>query len=247
MANNITTVLFEPDAKYATAYGLWQYDYGQVLRIQGLNLPKAVEIHFSLTESSGDSVTRIGTTKDGATDVIIPDSMLENGDTGQNYNIYAFIFLSEIDSGNTEYRIKISVKARPKPEIPGTPEEPELFRETVNAVNQAAARSETARDQAEAWAHGREDCPEQKKDNAKYYAEEAQKAASSITGRVEEGKSDIDEYVRTKETELKGETGNVYFAAFKVVKGRLKMYSDPTVDKVRFRRAGSRLKYRLKM
>ena len=246
MANNITTVLFEPDAKYTEVYGLWQYDYGQVLRIQGLNLPKAVEIHFSLTESSGDSITRIGTTKDGATDVIIPDSMLENGDTGQNYNIYAFIFLSEIDSGNTEHRIKISVKARPKPEIPGTPEEPELFRETINAVNQAAVRSETARDQAEAWAHGREGYPGQKKDNAKYYAEEAQKAASSITGRVEEGKNDIDEYVRTKETELKGETGNVFFAAFKVVNGRLKMYSDPNIDKVRFSRIGSRLKYRLK-
>ena len=141
--NNILTAIFK-DNKYCHVSGLWQYDYGQVLRIQGLNLPKAVEIHFSLTESSGDSITRIGTTKDGATDVIIPDSMLENGDTGQNYNIYAFIFLTEIDSGNTEYRIKISVKARPKPEIPGTPEEPELFRETINAVNDAAERAETA-------------------------------------------------------------------------------------------------------
>lgn len=141
--NNILTAIFK-DNKYCHVSGLWQYDYGQVLRIQGLNLPKAVEIHFSLTESSGDSITRIGTTKDGATDVIIPDSMLENGDTGQNYNIYAFIFLSEIDSGNTEYRIKISVKARPKPEIPGTLEEPELFRETINAVNDAADRAETA-------------------------------------------------------------------------------------------------------
>ena len=141
--NNILTAIFK-DNKYCHVSGLWQYDYGQVLRIQGLKLPKAVEIHFSLTESSGASIARIGTTKDGATDVIIPDSMLENGDTGQNYNIYAFIFLSEINSGNTEYRIKISVKARPKPEIPGTPEEPELFRETINAVNDAADRAETA-------------------------------------------------------------------------------------------------------
>ena len=243
----ITTAVFEPESKYAKTTGLWQYDYGQILRIQGLNLPKAVEIHFSLTESSGDSITRIGTTKDGATDVIIPDSMLENGDTGQNYNIYAFIFLTEIDSGNTEYRIKISVKSRPKPEIPGTPEEPELFRETINAVNDAADRAETARDQAEAWTHGREDHPGQKEENAKYYGEEAQKAASSITGRVEEGKNDIDEYVRTKEAELKGDTGNVFFAAFKVISGRLKMYSDPNIDKVRFQRVGSRLKYRLKL
>ena len=134
--NNILTAIFK-DNKYCHVSGLWQYDYGQVLRIQGLNLPKAVEIHFSLTESSGESITRIGTTKDGATDVIIPDSMLENGDTGQNYNIYAFIFLTEIDSGNTEYRIKIPVKARPKPEVIGATGETTL--ENIMAVvNQIA-------------------------------------------------------------------------------------------------------------
>ena len=66
---------------YTTAAGLWQYDYGQILRLQGIKLPTAVEIHFSLQEKGGESVTRIGTTKDGVTDVVIPDSMLENDDT----------------------------------------------------------------------------------------------------------------------------------------------------------------------
>ena len=33
--------------------GLDQYDYGKVLRIQGLNLPTAVEIHFGLEETGG--------------------------------------------------------------------------------------------------------------------------------------------------------------------------------------------------
>lgn len=243
--NNILTAVFEDD-RYCRVSGAWQYDYGQILRIQGLNLPKAVEIHFSLTEKSGESITRIGTTKDGATDVLIPDSMLEK-ETNQNYSMYAFIYLSDVTSGNTEYRIAIMVNTRPKPEIPGPPEEPEIFRETIEAVNQAADRSEKARDQAEAWAHGRGDHPEQKEDNAKYYAVEARKAAESVPGRVEEGKRSIDNYVKQKETELKGDTGNVFFAAFRVVAGRLKMYSDPTVDKVCFRRVGSRLKYRLKI
>lgn len=45
----------------------------------------------------------------------------------------------------------------------------------------------------------------------------------------------------------KGNTGNVFFAAFRVVDGRLKMYSDASVDKVCFERSGSRLKYRLKI
>ena len=242
--NNILTAVFEDD-RYCRVSGAWQYDYGQILRIQGLNLPKAVEIHFSMAEKSGESITRIGTTKDGVTDVLIPDSMLEK-ETDQNYSIYAFIYLSDATSGNTEYRIAIMVNTRPKPEVPGSPEESEIFRETIEAVNQAAHRSEAARDQAEAWIHGREDYPEQTKDNAKYYAGEARKAAESVPGRVEEGKRNIDNYVKQKETELKGDTGNVFFAAFKVIKGRLKMYSDPTVDKVRFHREGSRLKYRLK-
>lgn len=98
---------------------------------------------------------------------------------------------------------------------------------------------------AESWAHGHEEYPDRDTDNAAYYAEQARNAAEEVPGRVKKGKQQIDDYVREKEIQLKGETGNVYFAGFAVVKGRLKMYSDPTVDKVRFRREGSRLKYRL--
>lgn len=98
---------------------------------------------------------------------------------------------------------------------------------------------------AESWAHGHAEYPDRQKDNAAYYAEQARNAAEEVPGRVTKGKEEIDNYVKQKEVELKGETGNVYFAGFAVVKGRLKMYSDPTVDKVRFRREGSRLKYRL--
>ena len=247
MNDNIATVVFREDECSSRASGTWQYDYGQILRIQGLDLPKVVEIHFSLEETGGTSVTRIGTTKDSVTDVTIPDSMLENHESDQNYKIYAFIYLSENNSGNTERKITIPVKARPKPEVPGTPEEPELFRKAVEAVSEAAGRAEKAQEQAEAWTHGHEKHPECDTDNAKYYAKQAKKETASISGRVENGKKDIDSYIRQKKADLKGETGNVFFAAFRVVAGKLKLYSDPAVDKVRFRRTGSRLKYRLKM
>lgn len=192
-------------------------------------------------------MTRIGTTKDSVTDVPIPDSMLENEEIDQNYKIYAFIYLSENNSGNTEHKITIPIKARPKPEIPGTPEEPEYFRETIKIVNEAAEKTEKAQRQAESWAHGHKDYPERTTDNAKYYAGQAKEEAASISGRTKEAKKDIDDYIKQKEMELKGETGNVFFAAFKVVAGKLKMYSNPSVDKVCFKRTGSRLKYRLKM
>lgn len=130
---NITIAILE--SMYVNAANMWQWDYGQILRIQGKNIPKAVEVHFSLNEKGGDSITRIGTTIDGITDVPIPDTLLENNGAAQDYIIYAFVYLEDGESGNTEYKIRIPVKSRPKPEIPGTPEEPELFRETVKAVN----------------------------------------------------------------------------------------------------------------
>ena len=146
-------IIVKLDSTYAAVYsGIWQWNYGQILRFQGGNLPKVVEVHFSLQDKGGDSITRIGTTIDGATDVPIPDSFLENGGRAQDYKIYAFIYLEDGTAGNTEYKIEMSVKSRPKPEVPGTPEEPELFRETVKAVNAAADRAEQSEQNAKASA-----------------------------------------------------------------------------------------------
>lgn len=90
-----------------------------------------------MEETGGTSVTRIGTTKDSVTDVPIPDSMLENEESDQNYNVYAFVFLTTRNSGNTEYRIKIPVKARPKPEAVGGTGETTL-ENIMSTVNQIA-------------------------------------------------------------------------------------------------------------
>lgn len=244
----IATATFEPPSKTAKVYGLDQYDYGQVLRIQNLQLPTAVEIHFALQERGGDAITRVGTTKDGVTEVTIPDSMLENYGTANDYNIYAWVFLTDNSAGKTVYKISMRVKSRPRPEVPGTPEEPELFRKTIEAVNEATDRAEKAGILAKSWTVGETGTRDgEDTDNAKYYAERAKDTAAEIPGAVKVGKEEIDRYVKAKEADLKGETGNVYFAAFKVVSGRLKMYSDPNVDKVRFQRKGSRLSYRLKI
>lgn len=119
------------------------------------------------------------------------------------------------------------------------------FAESKEFVEAQAKKAGEANISAEAWAHGHEDHPDRAQDNAAYYAGQARDIAAGIPGRVEDAKKSVDEYVAQKERELKGDTGNVYFAAFKVVNGRLIMYSDPSVDKVRFVRVGSRLKYRL--
>lgn len=130
--------------------GIWQHDYGQILRITGVDLPKAVEVQFSLRNKGGDTLTRIGTTVDGVTEVKVPDSFLKNENCTQNYLIYAWIYVTDDTSGNTEYQIIMHVKTRPKPEEP-TEEplpEPNIFHETVEAVNASADRAEMAEQNA---------------------------------------------------------------------------------------------------
>lgn len=132
--SNIVTAVFQDGEQYCRVRNVWQYDHGQILRIQGLTLPAAVEIHFSLTDTGGEAATRIGITKDNVTDVIIPDSLLENDGATENYNIYAFVYITDPGSGETEYKITISVKSRPKPENAG----PTTWEEVLKAVNQIA-------------------------------------------------------------------------------------------------------------
>ena len=194
---------------YTTVAGLWQYDYGQILRLQGIKLPTAVEIHFSLQEKGGESVTRIGTTKDGVTDVVIPDSMLENDATTMDYKIYAFIYLADSESGQTEYKISMSVKSRPKPEGFEKPEDAELFRQAITEVNNSAEVALQSKKEAEAWAHGHVEYADRDEDNAKYYAKQAKDEAEKIQGKVKEGKEEIDRYIKENRNDLKGEIGKV--------------------------------------
>lgn len=171
------TAVFTDNSDYARATGLWQWDYGQRLRIEGLKLPTAVEIHFALTEFAGDAIPRVGTTKDGVTEVVIPDSLLEHQAAGATYEIYAWIYLADKTSGETIKRISMQVKCRPKPEGYDTPEDAEIFREAIEAVNASADRAEAAREGAEA----------------------AQKAAEEAAGKIEgeiTGAGQIAEQVR---------------------------------------------------
>ena len=137
MENKIVTAIFK-DSTHTKVSDVWQYDYGQILRIQGLNLPTAVEVDFAVAGSS-ESIARIGTTKDGVTDVVIPDSLIETGN-----NLVAYIYLRDSASGNTEYQIDMLVTKRAKPEAYDTPEDKELFGQAIEAVNAAADRAEKA-------------------------------------------------------------------------------------------------------
>lgn len=180
MENRIVTAVFK-GSKNTKVSDVWQWDYGQVLRIQGLDLPTAVEVDFAVSGAS-ESIARIGTTKDGVTDVVIPDSLIETGK-----NLVAYIYLRDSASGNTEYQIDMLVTKRAKPEAFDTPEDKELFAQAIEAVNTAADRAEKA-GQAATEAAG------QAAEDAQQTAEDRKEVAKMV-----ETVSDISEQVKKVE------------------------------------------------
>lgn len=204
------------------------------------------EFDFQTNDWSGKSKTALFHSGDGETvpillgdtdTCLIPAEVL----TGTSFSV-------SIIAGNLITANIVTVKLYESGYRTGDIPEPSqtLYEQLMTAFGEAKQTVIDSAKESESWAHGHADYPDRKRDNAAYYATEAKNAAEGIDGRVEEGKRDIDKYVKEKEASLKGETGNVYFAAFNVTKkGRLIMYSDPSVDKIRFDRERSRLKYKL--
>ena len=117
-------------------------------------LPNFLEVHFSLSRNNKECITRIGTTVNGVTEVQIPNELLNTENKTHDYFIYAFIYVSTEKYGNTKCEIIIPVKSRIKPENPSEEPlpEPNIFHETVEAVNAAAERAKMAEQNAKASA-----------------------------------------------------------------------------------------------
>lgn len=183
----------------AERHGLIQYNYGQILRIHGLDLPPAVEIQFSYREKGGTTENRIGTTKDGITEVQIPDKMLKNNGTTQDYAIWVFVYVTDETSGNTVYRIKLYVDSRPAPgEIGEDPEEKRILDEAVNAVNAAAGRAETAEAEARSAADSATAAAESARKSAEAVAQEKNTAISAIQNRQTAAEKAITDHTDTE-------------------------------------------------
>lgn len=150
---------------------LWQYDYGQMLRITGKEFPKVTEVQFSLQRSGGHTLDRIGTFDNGVFSVQIPNELLQNKRATSDYTIYAFVYLSGDESGNTKYMIQLPVESRPEPTDPSEDPtiDPSIFKDAVNAVNASANRAEAAEKSARESAA-----------KAKGYAESAGKSKEDV-------------------------------------------------------------------
>ena len=190
--SRIITATFAPGSRYTQVKNaLWQYDYGVTLRLQGLELPAAVEVHFATVERGGESETRIGVTTDGVTEVKIPNALLEL-DRTQDYNIYAFVYLADETSGHTEYKICMTVRSRPKTGKPSQDEDKEHpFDDAVKAVSAAADRAETAAEEAADSASAAKAAAE----TTGRDLEEVKKTAVEAIEAVEKAKKHVDQTI----------------------------------------------------
>lgn len=135
MDGNITTADLSGKRSIRTK-PLYQYDYGQVLNIVGVELPAAYEVHFS-NELHGIATTQIGT----ADGVIIPDIYLTTG-----RDVYVWLYLhTGADDGETEYTAVIPVirRASISNQEP-TPVQQDAITEAIAALNDAV--EQTAQD-----------------------------------------------------------------------------------------------------
>lgn len=96
----------------ANVMELYQYDYGQILEIEGLSLPEQFEVHFQ--NGSGVPVTVTGTysSESGIGSVPIPDECLQ-----QDFNSFdAWLWVENEKSGKTLKTITFYLNKREKPE-----------------------------------------------------------------------------------------------------------------------------------
>ena len=124
---NITTIKF--CGRLAQSAALYQYDYGQRLVFQNIELPQTYEVHFA-NDGDTETITMLGDV-DG---VLVPDELLL---TGKIIKAYIYLHAGE-DDGETEYCATIPVAARPEPsDVEPTPVQQNIIEQAIAKLTEA--------------------------------------------------------------------------------------------------------------
>lgn len=194
----MVTALFKEGQKAAITTSLQKYDYGEVLRIKGLSLPRYVAVQFAVDGMSEALPSSIGETVEDVTDVLIPNSLLRSNIKPWNYNIMAYVYIVSGSSGKTEYTITIPVKWRPKTgdDQAADDDVAAVIGSAVEKMNTATTKAENAANQASATAE------EIKADREKITTNEIKISGlqsdlgnvESITFTIEKGSTNVFDY-----------------------------------------------------
>ena len=129
--------------KTANTSQAWQYDYGQILHVNGLELPASYKAEFSNT-TRGDAIPTVQTTDE----IVIPAQFLESG-----ASVYVWLVVVDSDSRTTEYALIVPVAARAKPsDQEPAPEEQSEIDQAIAALNHAVEQTAADVDTAGGYA-----------------------------------------------------------------------------------------------
>ena len=139
---HIITAVFDPGKiRTVASEPLFQWDYGQTLQLEGIELPTAYQVDFSNFEYCGNSIPQIG----GADGVTVPVDVLITG-----RDVYAFVWIQNAESGRTRYMAQIPVIPRPVPDLDDpNPEQESAIAQAIAALNAGVAAAEAAQATAE--------------------------------------------------------------------------------------------------
>ena len=132
--NRIITASFGEGEHNVTVSPVYQYNYGNIIRFEGIALPYAFEVHFA-NDQYGDSTTSIGSNNE----VEIPDTYLTH-----DGELYAWVFLhDDLDDGETKYQVIIPIigRARITNGTP-TPVQQDAITQAIAALDSAVADCE---------------------------------------------------------------------------------------------------------
>lgn len=132
MAKNIVNAHFTKGKMFITR-PIFQWSYGQILRLKDFDLPEYYEVHFSNDPEAGDALIIIG----DAEGVAIPDEYLTTGN-----DVYAWLmYHTGTEDGETIFKIRIPVIRRAKPsDGEPTPEEKSVISQAIALLNAAIER-----------------------------------------------------------------------------------------------------------
>ena len=115
---------------------VYQYDHGRTMIIAGTDITAPIEVHFSTTDKGGEAITRTATYENGVLSVAVPNAVLRGIDgLRRDYNMHAYIYYEDEDTGATIYHATVPIKTRPAPadDIPDEDEKTAL-QEAIEAL-----------------------------------------------------------------------------------------------------------------
>ena len=125
--------MFEENVRKTEACGLVQWDYGQILQIEGLKGIDHAEVHFAVKECSAKAEICIATIEENRILADIPDKLLEVGK-----DLIAYVYIADAMSGKTVRIIELPVKKREQPGDYSTPLGKNLLRQVLESLEKKA-------------------------------------------------------------------------------------------------------------